>query len=309
MPYHFDPEQPALGHPLKQVSHRPVKHCRFPVKAAGDIAEHPLGQQAHVLGVQAEDYLVQVAGQLLRVFVPLLHVRHDFPEQPGRLPGNVFHRANRAQLRRDVEGVAQLVQVVGLVQFQYRYLVQHRLHPRKVGANQDGLKGGNDEQRRGFQIDLVAEQLGKGPFQLAVPALELPAEMVFQVGVGPPARHRLLKGKGFRVAVFRRRGVARQGAKVIEKRLRPLTLPKAAVFPLGDKFRRRHRNPILSRISCSSMLQQPPLTNHPPTPKLKICSKPAHPEPVARPPVVPAPAGTSTAEDQPGATNPSPRSS
>ena len=85
-------------------------------------------------------------------------------------------------------------------------------------------------------MDLVAQQLVEGPVQLRVLPLELPAEMLLEIGVGEPARHRLLEGERLRVAVGRWRRVTHQPAQVVEERLRPLPLAEAGVPPAGDEL-------------------------------------------------------------------------
>ena len=170
----------------------------------------------------------------------LLHVGNNVAEQFGGLPGDIFHRAVGAELIGGEETVAQLGQLPLLFQFQDRDFVENGLHPRKVGAYLYPPEGRYNQQRRGFQIDLVAEQLVERAWQLIVAALELPAESVFQVSVGKTTGNPLFKGESVRVAVGYWSRMTYQGAEVQEHFLRRLLFTKLSVAPLGDELRWRH---------------------------------------------------------------------
>ena len=123
-----------------------------------------------------------------------------------------------------------------MVQFDNGDLVPDGLHAGEVGLNTDGAEGGHDEERRRFEVDLVAQQLVQRGFQVVVAALELPGETAFEVGVGEAARHPLFKGEGVPVAVFDGSRVADQRADVQEHLLGRLFLPEVYVLPLGDEY-------------------------------------------------------------------------
>ena len=87
-------------------------------------------------------------------------------------------------------------------------------------------------------MDLIPEQLAQARFKVLVAALELPAEMLLQVGVGGPDGHPFLESEYIGVAVRGRIRMADKSADVVEERLRPLPFAKLAVKPLGDKLLR-----------------------------------------------------------------------
>ena len=142
-------------------------------------------------------------------------------------------------MRRE-EHVPHQAQPLRLLQLPDTEVVPRRLHPREVGLDAYRLEGRHDQQRRRLQVYLVAQQLVEGAVQLRVLSLELPTEMLLEVGVGEPARHALLEGERLRIAVPRRRRVAHQPAQVVEERLRALPFAEAGVTPASDKLLRRH---------------------------------------------------------------------
>ena len=119
---------------VEQAGNGQVERLWVAEVLAHDLGEHPTGQQAGVLGVEAEHYLVEVSGQFFRVFVVFLHFRNDVPEQSGGFPGDIFHRPVRTEPLRSEKDVPQLFQVPGLGQFRHRDFVQDRFQARKVGA-------------------------------------------------------------------------------------------------------------------------------------------------------------------------------
>ena len=94
-------------------------------------------------------------------------------------------------------------------------------------------------------MHLVTEQLVHAIVQLRFQGLELPAEMLLEIGIGKPARHPLLEGEGVGVAELGGRGVADEGAQVVEEGLRPLPLAEGSVAPALDKLMWLHYNPTL----------------------------------------------------------------
>ena len=127
-----------------------------------------------------------------------------------------------------------------MVQGGHRDFVALGLHAGEVGLYSDGAEGGDDEQGRRLEVDLVAEQLVQGGVEVRVVALELPAEMTFQVGVGEAAGHPFLKGEDVGVAELSGRGVAYEGTQVVEEGLCPLPFAKGGVAPSIEKLMRLH---------------------------------------------------------------------
>ena len=241
-----DAEQPARScHLLKQVGDGAVRHPGAADILAQDGGEQAVGQQAGILGVEAKDDAVEMARQPLRVAGGrvaggLFHIGNDFVEQGGGFLRNLFYGTIRAQGVGVVESVAEQFQMGRFVQPGDGDFVADGFHPRKVGADAYGLERRYDEQRRRFEMHLIAEQLVEGVVQVGVAALELPAEMVLQVGVGEAAGYRLFKGEGVRAGVCRRGGMADQGAQVQEHFLGRLPFAKGDGRPLGDENDGRH---------------------------------------------------------------------
>ena len=202
--------------------------------------EQPIGQQPGILRIETEDDLVEIPGQFLRVFVVCLHVLDDFGEQVSARLGCFSNSAVGPELLRLVEGPAQHLQMLGLVEVLHRDFVECGLHAREVGANTDGTERGDDQQRRCLQVDLVAEQLVHCLVQQLVAAFEFPPEVSFQVCVRRPAWDRHLEGEGAAVSAGHRSGMADEGTDVEEHFLRCLFLAEVDVAPLAHEFRRLH---------------------------------------------------------------------
>ena len=242
--------EPARGHLGEQAAYRPVKGRRISVVLRHDAREQPLRQQARVLRVQAEHQLVQVARQPLGPRIGVrddvvatgpFHVHHDGLEHRRRLPRHRVHGAQPlAEPVRREEHVPQQLQRFRPRELADVDVVARRLHPREVGLDPYRVERRHDQQRRRLQVNLVAQQLDEGSVQLGVLALELPAEMLLEIGVGGSARHGFLEGERLRIAVGRRRRVAHQPAQVVEEGLRPLPLAEAGIPPASDKLLRRY---------------------------------------------------------------------
>ena len=114
-------------------------------------------EKAGVFRIEAEDYLVQVTGKDSRVMAPLFHISNNFAEYVGGFPGDVLQRPVRAELVGVEEDVFKFDQIIGLVKIGHRDLVKDGFHPGKVGADPYGLEGGDNKERWGLQIDLIAE--------------------------------------------------------------------------------------------------------------------------------------------------------
>ena len=128
-----------------------------------DAGEQPLGQQARILRVQAEDQLVQVPCQPFGILIARFHVHHDGLEQRCRVPGHRVHRPQAfAEAVRREEHVPHQAQPLRLLQILDAEVVARRLHPREVGLDPYRLEGRHDEQRRRLQVHLVAQQLVEG---------------------------------------------------------------------------------------------------------------------------------------------------
>ena len=228
-------EHSAAGHPGEQVAHRPIESGGIPVFPADQVGKELVGQQAGILGVEAEHQLIQVAGQAFRILVALLHIGHNIPEQVGGFPGDFLYRPVGAQIGRGKKGAAEQLQLFRLGQVGQGNIVPRRHHPRKVGLDPDRAERGYDKQRRRLEVNLIAEQLLHGRVQVGVAALELPAEPLLQVGIGKAARHPLLKGESLRIAVFPRGGMAHQAAKIQKHLLRRLLFAELNAHPLADE--------------------------------------------------------------------------
>ena len=98
---------------------------------------------------------------------------------------------------------------------------------------------------------LVAQQLVQPGVQVGVVALELPAEMLFVISVGPPAGHPFPEGEHLGVAKGDGRVMPRQGADVQKHLLRCLLLSELDVAPLGDEFFGLHFS-CSGRLNCDS---------------------------------------------------------
>ena len=191
------PEESSLCHLLKQVSGSPVEITGIVVVLPDYARKQAVGQQSGILCVQAEDDLIEVVGQFLRIVYVLLQFLHNFEEQVGGFPGYRVDRSVGAKLDGRMEGPSQLVEVFLLVEGGHRNLVPFRRLTRKIRLDADGLEGRNYEQRGRLQVDLVPEELVQCAIQFRVGSLELPAEIALQVGVGEPSRHPLLESECF----------------------------------------------------------------------------------------------------------------
>ena len=151
------PEHAAASHLLEQVAYRLVEQL-----GAAEILPDGLGEagkQPGALGVETKDDLVEITGQLFRVLTVLLHVGHDRLEEIGGLLGDGVNGAVGPELGRGEEGVAELVEVRGLVETAHRDFVPHRFHSREVGLYPYRAERGNDQQRRRLEVHLVTQQL------------------------------------------------------------------------------------------------------------------------------------------------------
>ena len=206
------------------------------VVLANDSSEEALGQQSSVFGVEAEHDLVEIAGQDFRVDGLLFHILDYGGEKVCGVLGSSIQGAVGTEFGGSMKGPIELVQVFFPVQRGHREFVPHSLHPGEVGLYPYGAEGGNDEQRRRLEVDLVAEQLVQGGVKVGVVALELPTEMAFQVGVGKPAGNPLLEGEDIGVVQGDGRGMVDEGANVKKHLLGCLFLPELDVLPLGDEL-------------------------------------------------------------------------
>ena len=122
---------------------------------------------------------------------------------------------NPEPVRRE-EDVPHQAQPLRLLQFPDAEVVARRLHPREVGLDPYRLERRHDQQRRRLQVHLVSQQLVERPVQLGVLSLEIPAEVLLEVGIGGPARRRLLEGERLlsRAAAKRTTGVSTSSEKV-----------------------------------------------------------------------------------------------
>ena len=93
-------EKAAAGHLAEEAPHGLVEGGRVVVVLLNDPREEVLGQQLRVFGVEAEHYLVEIAGQHFRVDVLLLHVPHDGVKDIGRFLGGLLQGAIGAELVR-----------------------------------------------------------------------------------------------------------------------------------------------------------------------------------------------------------------
>ena len=193
-------------------------------------------QQAGVLGVEAENQLVEVAGQRLRLLVQFLHNDDDLIEQVGGFLGNLLDGVFRLQAVGVKENLAQFFQFRPDDQRQQGDFVDDPFLAAEVGADADSLKGGGEQQRRVFQFGGVADGLLHTLGEQVVAALEFPGEMPLFIDIGKAAGYRFLKGEQLRVAVVGGRGMPDQGAKVVKEGLGRLPFAKAGIAPLVDKL-------------------------------------------------------------------------
>ena len=58
-------EQSSASHLLKQATNCPVEELGVVEVIADNLSEQPAGEKAGILGVEAEHYLVEIAGEFL----------------------------------------------------------------------------------------------------------------------------------------------------------------------------------------------------------------------------------------------------
>ena len=155
-------EEAATGHPAEQVAGGLVEQLGMVKVLSNNLGKQMIGQQPGVLGVEAKDYLVQVAGELFGINVALFHVADDGVEEIGGLPGQGVKGAVGPEVGGRVKDPAQGFEMFLLIEAGHRDVMSHGLHSGEIGLDANGLEGGDDQQGRGLEMDLVPEQLVQG---------------------------------------------------------------------------------------------------------------------------------------------------
>ena len=236
------PEVAAGGHLIHQVGDGLAELGRG-LRAEGEqLAEEALGEDAGVLGEEAEEELDQEVGDGVGLLATGLERGGDRAELLGRDFGDVVGLVLIFERHRVGEDAEQDVAGFGLVDPADRDIDRDRLLVREVRIDPDQLGIGDDQEGRIFERVHVAEELDVGAGQIALLGLVLPAEKATFPDVGRAgAAGRLIDlflegvvevgavgGGGF--------GNAEEVAEVGEVLLVGLALVAGGSGPLGFEF-------------------------------------------------------------------------
>jgi len=216
------PEFAAVAHGLEQLADEAAELRRIAGRLLHNPGENHLGQEADVLGEQAENHPVEEMGDPGGVQAALAHGLSDAGDLLGRGLGDRRAGDARPQLFRIFEHGPQDFQTAWLAQLVEGDFMRHGNRLLEICVNDDPVQIANHEQRRVGQGITVEEQLPVGNAQILVLALVLPAEEVLLPNVGETIAAVLpgdafLKAEGFADGIgLGRRWVAEQPAQVEE---------------------------------------------------------------------------------------------
>ena len=248
------PEQPAVGHRFEELGHDLSEEGRVMLGILQDAAEKAPGQQADVLGEEAEDHPVQEVRHVERRQATLAHGLGNLRKVPRRLGGDGLDRDARLELLRLEEDVAQEGQVLRLGQVGQRDLVFHRGGVGEVRADDNPFHVAHDHERRVLKCLGIAQELLVGGVEVLVLALVLPAEEALLPDVGKAVAagvllRAALEGEGLagRVHLYRLR-MAQQPTQAQEMLLIARPLGQVHLLPDGNELCNSHH---LTPLGCS----------------------------------------------------------
>ena len=136
--------------------------------------------------------------------------------------------------------VAEIIEGFGFVQVGDGDFVEAGYFAREVSLDTDALEGRDDEERRGFEVDGIAQTLLEGVFQPGLFPFEFPDEVVLEVGIGATAGDGFLEGEAFFVAESSGVEVTDKLKEIQKPGLRFCGFAERFTAPFGDEFRWSH---------------------------------------------------------------------
>ena len=156
----------TIGHFGEEVVDHLVEGIGILVMSIDDFCKRIRREQiVSIFGVEAEDDLVEVAGESFGILVAVipLHSGDDFANLFCCLFRQLFDRTLRLESFGVEEDIAQLGQWFGFIQIFNGDLVKVGFFAPEVGLYPDQLKRRNNEQGWGFQMNGVTQALLERP--------------------------------------------------------------------------------------------------------------------------------------------------
>ena len=247
----------AFVHGDEEVLHVLLEDGRFAARFLDDVGEDALGavaagggQQADILGEEAEDELGQEIGDARRLGIPAAHVVGDELEGVGGVFGDLLGVAAGVQAFGSLEHGAEPVHDLGPAgDFGVAEFVDALFGVGEVAVDLPVVDVGDDQQRGIVQVFAVLQQLLVGGFEVFVfvGAFVFDGEMVFVEDIGASVAAGFLQGlledegfAGVGFAVAAGHVDANQAADIEEVGLPALELAQGGVRPFVDEGLRGH---------------------------------------------------------------------
>ncbi len=236
-----DAEAAAGGHLVEEFLDGGGELLGLVAVLAENLGQRAVGQQAHVLGEEAEDHAVEKACDLVGVEAAAAKAVGDLGEALGGLPRDALAGHAGLQLARVVEDGPHDLKVVGLLEVEQADVVDLGHRRGEVGVDHDAVHVAHAQERGVAEGFAVSEELVVGGFEVLVLAFVLEGEEVLLPHVGPAVAAAVLGGAALEREPFAlgigvgRLGVVEQLAQVEEVLLRAGALREVRLLPLDEE--------------------------------------------------------------------------